>query len=402
MSQLPSLLSRQLEEKARLEAEARAREHVHAHGHAHAEQRPEPEEDARLAEELRRLQELQKLRAVKKKKKERPAKDCPKLDMLAGALQAAAGPGPDPAHLHNGSLGPTEDPAPSPPSPSGHTAPTEPGPGTGGDSADPRDSTLLLPEGVSAKQQEPLSFLLDIMRHHKAGTGKQKPKQAGKAGTELGGGPAEPSRPCEGQPRPRPQTEPKAKARDLSPLVEPKREERKANSNNNNKKQLNHVKEGKASPGPTEPTCAGEHPPGSKLALADSPRPRGKSKKSRRKKGDRAGSSLGKWEWAGVCAAGPVALSPERGRQEPRLSVPGPCRLQTARCPPPARGQVATVVPSRYFEIILGFLKDAESAQNSCALQVPTPAFFRLTPSLSLPGARRGAGPVRPLLPKHV
>ncbi|XP_036902757.1 protein FAM193A isoform X1 [Sturnira hondurensis] len=279
---------RKLEEKARLEAEARAREHVHAH----EEQRQDQEQDTRLTAELRRLQELQKLRAVKKKKKERPPRDCPKLDVLAGTLQAAAEPGPDPVHMHNGSLELTEEPETSPPSPSRHTDHTEPGLGTDGHLADPRVSTLLLPEGVSGKQQEPLSFLLDIMRHHKAGTGKQKPKQAGKAGSEPGGRPTEAPRPSEGQPRPRPQTEPKAKVLDLSPLTEPKREERRANSNNNNKKQLNHVKEGKASPGPTESPCAGEHSPSSKLALTGSPQPRGKSKKSRKKKGDRASSSL--------------------------------------------------------------------------------------------------------------
>lgn len=286
---------RKLEERARLEAEARAREHAHAHAHAHEERRPEQAEDARLAEELRRLQGLQglqELRAVKKKKKERPPRDCPKLDLLAGTLQAAAEPGPNPVHMHNGSLGPTEAPEPPPPSPPRLTAHTEPGLGADGDPEDPRDSTLLLPEGVGGEQQEPLSFLLDIMRHHKAGTGKQKPKQAGKAGSEPGGRPAEPPRPSEGQPRPRPQTEPKAKVLDLSPPVEPRREERKANSNNNNKKQLNHVKEGKASPSPTEPACAGELPAGGKLAPADSPQPRSKSKKGRKKKGDRAGSSL--------------------------------------------------------------------------------------------------------------
>ncbi|XP_054437852.1 protein FAM193A [Pteronotus mesoamericanus] len=282
---------RKLEEKARLEAEARAREHVHTR----EEPRQEPGEDARLTAELQRLQELQKLRAVKKKKKERPPRDCPKVGALAGAVPTEAEPAPDSAHMHNGSLEPTEEPETSPHSPSRHAGHMEPGPGTDRDTADPgdaRDSKLLLPEGVSGKQQEPLSFLLDIMHPHKEGTGKQKPKQAGKAGSELGRRPAEPPRPSEGQPRPRPQTEPKAKVLDLASLAEQKREERKANSNNNNKKQLNHVKEGKASPGPPEPACPGEHPHSSKLVLADSPQPRGKSKKSRKKKGDRGSSSL--------------------------------------------------------------------------------------------------------------
>ncbi|KAM7158253.1 protein FAM193A isoform 2-T2 [Molossus nigricans] len=283
---------RKLEEKARLEAEARAR----AHAHVREEQRrQEQEEEERLTEEFQRLQELQKLRAVKKKKKERLSKDCSKLDMLAGTLPAAAESVPDSAHMHNGSLEQTEEPETSSHSPSRHIDHTEPGLGADRDSVDPgdtRDAKLLLPEGVSRKQQEPLSFLLDIMHHHKEGTGKQKPKQAGKAGSEPGRRPAEPPRASEGQPRPRPQTEPKAKVLDLTSLAEQKREERKANSNNNNKKQLNHVKEGKASPGPSEPACPSEHPQSSKPGPADSPQPRGKSKKSRKKKGDRASSSL--------------------------------------------------------------------------------------------------------------
>lgn len=281
---------RKLEEKARLEAEARAREHMHVR----EEQRRREQEEVRLTEELQRLQELQTLR-VKKKKKERPGRDCPKLDMLAGALQATAESVPDSTHMHNGSLEQTEEPETSPHSPSRHADHAEPGPQADGEEADPgdaRDSQLLLPEGVSGKQQEPLSFLLDIMHHHKEGTGRQKPKQAGKAGSEPGRRPAEPPRASEGQPRPRPQTEPKAKVLDLTSLVEQKREERRANSNNNNKKQLNHVKEGKASPGPAEPACPGEPLHSSKLVLADSPQPRGRSKKSRKKKGDRASSSL--------------------------------------------------------------------------------------------------------------
>ncbi|XP_045429938.1 protein FAM193A isoform X2 [Pipistrellus kuhlii] len=286
---------RKLEEKARLEAEARAREHEQVR--EEQRQQEQQQEEERLAAELQRLQELQKLRAVKKKKKERPRKDCPKLSMLAGALQVAAEALPDSVHMHNGSLEQNEEPETSPHSPSTHASHTAPGleaePVPEAEPGDSRDSKLLLPEGVSGKQQEPLSFLLDMMHQHKEGAGKQKPKQAGRATSEAGRRPAEPPRASESQPRPRPQTEPKAKVPDLPSPAEQKREERKANSNNNNKKQLNHVKEGQASPGPSEPACPGEPAPSSKLVPADSPQPRGKSKKSRKKKGgDRAGSSL--------------------------------------------------------------------------------------------------------------
>lgn len=284
------LFASQLEEKARLEAEARAREHLHLR----EEQRRQEEE-----EEFQRLQELQKLRAVKKKKKERPSKDCPKLDMLARNFQAAAASVPNSENMHNGSLEQMEEPETSSHSPSRHGDHTEPrpGPGADGDAAGPmdaRDSKLLLPKEVSGKRQEPLSFLLDIMHHHKEGNGKQKLKQTSKGSSELVRKPAEPPKPSEGQPRPRPQTESKAKVLDFTSLVEHKREDRKVNSNNNNKKQLNHVKEERLNPGPPEPASPSEHPQDSKLVLADSPLPKGKSKKNRKKKGDRVSSSIGK------------------------------------------------------------------------------------------------------------
>ncbi|XP_030170210.1 protein FAM193A isoform X2 [Lynx canadensis] len=279
---------RKLEEKARLEAEARAREHLHLR----EEQRRQEEE-----EEFQRLQELQKLRAVKKKKKERPSKDCPKLDILARNFQAAAESVPNSENMHNGSLEQMEEPETSPHSPSRHGDHSEPGPGPGadGDATDPmdaRDSKLLLPKEVGGKQQEPLSFLLDIMHQHKEGSGKQKLKQTSKASSEPARRPAEPPKASESQPRPRPQTESKAKVLDLTSLAEQKREERKVNSNNNNKKQLNHVKEERLNLAPQEPASPSEHPQDSKLVPADSPQPKGKSKKNRKKKGDRVSSSI--------------------------------------------------------------------------------------------------------------
>ncbi|KAM9086759.1 protein FAM193A isoform 3-T4 [Megaptera novaeangliae] len=289
---------RKLEEKARLEAEARAREHLHLREEERRREEEEEEEEERLKEELQRLQELQKLRAVKKKKKERPSKDCPKLDMLARSFQAATESAPPTSdNIRNGSLGPTEEPETSSRSPSGHTGHREtgPGPGAGGDSPGPaaaRGSRLLLPRGASGKQQEPLSFLLDMMHHHREGSSKQKLKQTSKAGREPAREPLEPPGASEAQPRPRPQAESKAGVLDLMPLAEHRREERKVNSNNNNRKQLNHVREEKPSPGPAEPAAPSEHPQGGKPAPADSPQPKGRSKKSKKKKGDRGGSSI--------------------------------------------------------------------------------------------------------------
>lgn len=274
---------RKLEEKARLEAEARAREHLHLR----EEQRRREGEQQQLKEELQRLQELQKLRAVKKKKKERPSKDCPKLDMLARNFQEATESVPDSGNIHNGSLEQTAEPETSSHSPSRHADHTEPrpGPGADGDAADPGDS-----RDISGKPQEPLSFLLDIMHQHKEGPGRQKLKQAVKASSEPGRKPAEPPRASEGQPRPRPQTEAKAKLLELPSLAEQKREERRASSNTSRK--LNHVKEDKWPPGPVEPASPSDLAPGTKLLLADGPPPRGKSKKNKKKKGDRVNSSI--------------------------------------------------------------------------------------------------------------
>lgn len=366
----------QLEEKARLEAEARAREHLHLR----EEQRREEEE------ELERLQELQKLRAVKKKKKERPSKDCPKLDMLARSFQAATESLPSSENIHNGSLEPVQDPDTSSRSPSRHADHTEPGPGRGpgadGDASDPadaRDSKLLLPKGVGGKQQEPLSFLLNVMHQHREGNGKQKLKPASKACSEPARKPVEPPRaseaPARPRPQPQPQAEPKARVLDLTPLAEHRREDRKANSNNNNRKPLNHVREEKSSPGPAEPAPA-EQPPSSKPVPADSPQPKGKARKSKKKKGDRASSSIGKYGagrggarpavWG---APGPCLWSPQAwGRGRPPRGL---CFLW----PPPAplEGHAALVAVFGCSGVISDFLKPCKREHERGA-HVPAPA----------------------------
>uniref|UniRef100_A0A8C3YQ86 Family with sequence similarity 193 member A n=1 Tax=Catagonus wagneri TaxID=51154 RepID=A0A8C3YQ86_9CETA len=296
---------RKLEEKARLEAEARAREHLHLR----EEQRQEEEE------EFERLQELQKLRAVKKKKKERPSKDCPKLDMLARSFQAAPESVPNAENIHNGCLEPARDPDTSSHSPSRHADHAEPGPGRGpgadGDATEPadaRDSKLLLAKGAGGKRQEPLSFLLNVVHQHREGGGKQKLKQAGKAASEPARKPLEPPRASEAPARPRPPAEPKAREPDPTALAGPRGEDRKANSSSS-RKQLNHVREDKCSPGPAEPAPA-ELPPSGKPVPADSPQPKGKSRKGKKKKGDRASSSIGKYGAGRPAVWGAVPSAP--------------------------------------------------------------------------------------------
>ncbi|XP_055445230.1 protein FAM193A isoform X1 [Bubalus kerabau] len=285
---------RKLEEKARLEAEARARGHLHLR-----EEQRRRADDERLTEELQRLQELQTLRAVKKKKKERLGKDCPKLDMLAGSFQAAAESAPGAETIHNGSLEPTEDPETSSPCPSRHADHAGLGPGADPsrhvdptEPVDAREAKRLLPKGISGEQPEPLSFLLDMVHHHKGGAGPQKPRPGSKAAGEPARKPTESPRAPEGPARPRPQAEPKARVLELPPLVGHRREETKVNSNNNNRKQLNHVREEKPGPGPAEPPVPSEPLQSGKPATAESPQPKGRGRKSKKKKGERASSSI--------------------------------------------------------------------------------------------------------------
>ncbi|XP_014403905.1 PREDICTED: protein FAM193A-like [Myotis brandtii] len=261
---------KKLEEKAHLEAEAKAREQEHLQEEQRQQEQKQQEE---MKEQL--PEEFQQPQVVRKKEKLR--KDFPKLDMPGGNFRAATKYVSVSAHIHSGSLEQTEEPKTSSHSPSRHSAHT--GSGAHG------DSKFVLTKEVSGKQQEPFSFLLDTKHHHKEATGKQKPKQAWKASSEPRRKPAEFSGAAEVQPRSQTQTEPKTKELDLTSMSEQQRKERKINRNSN-KKQPDQVKAGKASSGPTEPTCPSKQVYHSKQVLADTPQPKGKSKKNRKKKGD--------------------------------------------------------------------------------------------------------------------
>ncbi|XP_074132949.1 protein FAM193A isoform X1 [Sminthopsis crassicaudata] len=277
---------RKLEEKARLEAEAREREH---HQLLEEQRRREEEEEERLKEEFQRLQELQQIRAIKKKKKDRTNKDYPKLDMLSRNFQSAKESVPSSEEIRNGTLEQSEKTETSSSSPSRHVNHLEqrPGPETVCGLSNPgnsRDSKLLFQKELGVKQHEPLSFLFDIMHHHKEGSSKAKLKPVSKT--------AESPKVPESQPRPRNHTDPKGKAAELTSSAEQRKEEKKVNSNNNNRKQLNHVKEEKSLPILIESPSPNEQPPNSKLLLADSPQPKGKNKKNKKKKGDKVNNSI--------------------------------------------------------------------------------------------------------------
>lgn len=284
---------RKLEEKARLEAEAKEREH---HQLLEEQRRREEEEEERLKQELQRLQELQQLQAVKKKKKDRTSKDCQKMEMLTRNCQAMKESIPNtPEEIQNGTLEPSEKVETSTNSLPRHVNHVEqrPVPEMVCELSDPtntRDSKLLFQKEMNVKQHEPLSFLFDIMHHHKESNSKQKLKQINKPCAEQLKKPTESLKAAEIQPKTRNQIESKVKAAELPLLPEPKKEEKKSNSSNN-KKQLNHVKEEK-SPAVSESPSPSEQQQNNKLILAESPQPKGKNKKSKKKKGDKVNNSI--------------------------------------------------------------------------------------------------------------
>ncbi|XP_005311264.3 protein FAM193A isoform X2 [Chrysemys picta bellii] len=284
---------RKLEEKARLEAEAKEREH---HQLLEEQRQREEEEEERLKQELQRLQELQQLQAVKKKKKDRTSKDCQKMEMLTRNCQAVKESIPNPPEdIQNGILEQSEKVETSSSSLSRHVNHVEqrPIPEMVCELSDPtntRDSKLLFQKEMSVKQHEPLSFLFDIMHHHKEGNSKQKLKQINKPCAEQMKKPTESPKATEIQSKTRNQIESKVKAAELSLLAEPKKEEKKTSSNNN-KKQLNHLKEEKA-PVVCESPSPSEQQQNNKLILAESPQPKGKNKKNKKKKGDKVNNSI--------------------------------------------------------------------------------------------------------------
>lgn len=111
---------------------------------------------------------------------------------------------------------------------------------------DTRGSKRLLPEKVNGKQQELLCFLLDIIHHHKEGTGKQNWNRTRRPAVSQARGPQSAPEPPRASPDPGPRLTQSLKGFDLTSLVEQKTGE-KANSNNSNRQRLNHIKEGKAS-----------------------------------------------------------------------------------------------------------------------------------------------------------
>ncbi|XP_053560179.1 protein FAM193A [Bombina bombina] len=273
----------QLEEKARQEAEAREREEI-------LEEHRQREEE-RLKQEFQRHQECQ---ALKKKKKDRANKDSQKIDRLTH------NPHSDKESLSinsselipNGTLEKSEikesltlhgRPSLKIEQPPLFETVSEPP-----NHANVRDLKQCSQKDAKAKQQEQLSLLLDLV-HHKENSVKQKlpkiqtpklsPEQVKKS--EL-------SKVAEVQPRLKNHNDPKIRTVDIAPVVEHKKEEKKAI---NNKKQLNHVKDERPSTA-NDHSLFTEQQQNTKLTTAESPQPKGKSKKNKKKKGDKVNNSI--------------------------------------------------------------------------------------------------------------
>ncbi|XP_073504735.1 protein FAM193A isoform X1 [Phyllobates terribilis] len=273
------LEKQQLEEKARREAEIRELEVCRL-----IEEQQQREVEERFKQELQRHQECQ---ALKKKKKDRSSKDCHKSDRHTHHSLPSREATTD--VLPNGTL---EQETISVPLPTRQCHKATPSPlleamNEFSNHTNSRDLKSYTSKEVKAKQQEQLSLLLDLVQQ-KENHVKQKPKMAKLSPEQVKK--SEAPKMSELQPKPKNQCEAKVRAVEVAPLVEQKKEEKKA-TNGNNKKQLNFIKEDKP-PAPCEATIIGEQQNNKQLVTADSPQPKGKSKRNKKKKGEKVNNSI--------------------------------------------------------------------------------------------------------------
>ncbi|KAM4809590.1 protein FAM193A [Rhinophrynus dorsalis] len=272
----------QLEDRARQEAEAREREELQL-----LEEQRQREEEEKLKQELQRHQECH---ALKKKKKERSNKDSQKLDRPTHNSLSSKQPIIITSELvPNGTLEQSElKDTFSAPVIGSHAHKMEQSPLFETISEPPNHSNIrdlkpFTPKEMKAKQQEQLSLLLDLVNHKENGV---KPKQS-KLQEHVKK--AEALKLNDIQPKLRNHSEAKVRAVEVTPVVEPKKEEKK--SNGNNKKQPNHVKDEK-SLAVCDPSTFSDQQQNNKQATAESPQPKGKNKKNKKKKGDKVNNSI--------------------------------------------------------------------------------------------------------------
>ncbi|MBN3300042.1 F193A protein, partial [Amia calva] len=293
----------QMEEKARLEAEARERERQQQ---LLEEQRRREEET--LKQEILRLQELQQLRAAKKKKKERareaqraeaaPRSPQPLKESAQNALENFKN-GKPPQLLHNfiHLPGPPARPARAEQRPALELTAAKQSLTNGKDCKQPPPPPLdPAPNQRPArlKQVEAPAPPEPAAPVHRELNGKSKVRpplsrlvtEIAKKSAEIAkaaeGGPGEPGD-SPAEPEPKPATD--------APL-EGKKEEKTGSPHG--RKQLNHVQEeraplvAEAAPQPEQL----QQSSGTKPVTAESPQPKGRAKKGKKKKGDKLSNSI--------------------------------------------------------------------------------------------------------------
>lgn len=274
----------QLEDKAQQEAEVGEQEEFQL-----LEEQRQREDEERLRQEFHRHQECH---ALKKKKKDRSNKDTYKADQLT--LISVPTKEPNMEALPNGTF---EQDTFCVPLPARQAHKIEASPLCGAVSelpnhANGRDSKQCTAKELKAKQQEQLSLLLDLVHHKENYVKHKQPKsQVVKLSPEQVKKSDTPKLP-EVSPKPKTQNDTKARASEVAPVVEQRKEEKKG-SNGNHKKQLNHLKEEKPV-AVSESTVIGEQQNSKTQNTAESPQPKGKSKRNKKKKGDKVNSSIGK------------------------------------------------------------------------------------------------------------
>ncbi|KAI4884490.1 hypothetical protein NFI96_030927 [Prochilodus magdalenae] len=289
---------KKLEEKARLEAEARERE-MQQQLLEEQRRRHEEEEEA-LKQELLRLKEMRQLRSTKKKKKENKSKET--AATLAARLETPSlvpAPTNNPQPLRQTAQNVLENMQ------NGkaqllhgliHLAPKEPRlepvmPSSAKSSQSPQQS----PKSGKDKLIDPPVFQNCTLLHPEPNNNKAKSKQqlhnTSRTNGEASKKPPETPRVPEAAPKAinmngsHAETRAKAKTSEELP-TEPKKEER-----SNGKKQQNGVKEERNSP-VIEPPAMEASQQNGKTALTESPQPKGKAKKNKKKKGDKMNNSI--------------------------------------------------------------------------------------------------------------
>lgn len=303
----------QLEEKARLEAEARERE-VQQQQLLEAQRRRQEEEEEALKQELLRLKEMQQLHTSsaststsKKKRRENKAKEAstspaptnnpqPLRQSAQNVLESMQNGKTQLLHGLVRLKEPVKEPPKEPlkeliPLPQNKSGPPSPRRGK----EKPAEVSPCVPNGT--------------LPHSEPTPARSKPRQQPSNGPRMNGEagkrpldtPRAPEPTCKS---PAPHTESKVKAR----LAEEQLSEAKKEERTNGKKQQNGVKEDRTSP-VMEPPAAEQN---GKAVPAESPQPKSKAKKNKKKKADKLNNSIGERDKAAALPAyyPPVSFKP--------------------------------------------------------------------------------------------